>query len=147
MAATTTSTKADQTIPPEKENQEEKKRICNNGSVIRDQSALVALTSTNPCGDFYKSMVEMIIEMEIYAWDDLEELLNQFLYLNSPNAILVPVCTKLVVLEVSELISKDEDVKFYTVDAALTLENRRSEFCMEGGFFPLGSETGRCFFI
>ncbi|KAJ4810953.1 transcription repressor [Rhynchospora pubera] len=60
-----------------------KKRTCNNGRVVRE-SVPVTVDSAEPFEDFRESMVQMIVEKEIYAWDDLNELLHQFLSLNSP---------------------------------------------------------------
>lgn len=61
-----------------------KKKICNNGRVVRE-SVPVTVDSAEPYEDFRESMVQMIVEKEIYAWDDLNELLHQFLSLNSPS--------------------------------------------------------------
>jgi uncharacterized protein (TIGR01568 family) len=60
-----------------------KKRTCNDGRVLRE-SVPVTVDSAEPYEDFRESMVQMIVEKEIYAWDDLNELLHQFLSLNSP---------------------------------------------------------------
>lgn len=45
----------------------------------------VAINSDDPLQDFKKSMIQMIIEREIYSDEDLEELLNCFIKLNSPS--------------------------------------------------------------
>ncbi|RWR80262.1 transcription repressor OFP6-like protein [Cinnamomum micranthum f. kanehirae] len=51
-------------------------RICQSVAVVKD--------SDDPYLDFQHSMLQMIIEKEIYSKDDLWELLNCFLSLNSP---------------------------------------------------------------
>ena len=48
------------------------------------ESVAVAVDSAEPYEDFRESMVQMVVEKEIYAWDDLNDLLHQFLSLNSP---------------------------------------------------------------
>ncbi|XP_009617923.1 transcription repressor OFP4-like [Nicotiana tomentosiformis] len=48
-------------------------------------SVAVVKDSTDPFQDFKKSMLQMIFEMEIYSPEDLKELLNCFLHLNSPS--------------------------------------------------------------
>ncbi|XP_075095550.1 uncharacterized protein LOC142173799 [Nicotiana tabacum] len=45
----------------------------------------VVKDSSDPFQDFKKSMLQMIFEMEIYSPEDLKELLNCFLHLNSPS--------------------------------------------------------------
>lgn len=61
-----------------------KKRTCNNNGRVVRESVPVTVDSAEPYEDFRESMVQMIVEKEIYAWDDLNELLHQFLSLNSP---------------------------------------------------------------
>nr|XP_016503783.1 PREDICTED: transcription repressor OFP4-like [Nicotiana tabacum] len=46
-------------------------------------SVVVVKDSSDPFQDFKKSMLQMIFEMEIYSPEDLKELLNCFLHLNS----------------------------------------------------------------
>jgi uncharacterized protein (TIGR01568 family) len=53
------------------------------GRVARE-SVPVAVESAEPYEDFRESMVQMVVEKEIYAWEDLNDLLHQFLSLNSP---------------------------------------------------------------
>ncbi|XP_031280306.1 transcription repressor OFP4-like [Pistacia vera] len=53
------------------------------GPKIVDSIAVVK-ESNDPYQDFRHSMLQMIIEKEIYNKDDLQELLNCFLRLNSP---------------------------------------------------------------
>ncbi|XP_068660943.1 transcription repressor OFP6-like [Aristolochia californica] len=48
------------------------------------ESVAVVKESDDPYLDFRQSMLQMILEKEIYARDDLRELLNCFLSLNSP---------------------------------------------------------------
>ncbi|KAF9684678.1 hypothetical protein SADUNF_Sadunf04G0143600 [Salix dunnii] len=52
-------------------------------SKITDSIAVVK-DSDDPFQDFKNSMLQMILEKNIYSKDDLEELLNCFLELNSP---------------------------------------------------------------
>ncbi|KAL0910500.1 hypothetical protein M5K25_021489 [Dendrobium thyrsiflorum] len=52
---------------------------------VMEQSVAVVKESWNPYLDFRASMMVMIVENEIYAWDNLCDLLNQFLSLNSPD--------------------------------------------------------------
>ncbi|XP_051131406.1 transcription repressor OFP6-like [Andrographis paniculata] len=47
-------------------------------------SVAVEKDSDDPYLDFRQSMLQMILEREIYSKDDLKELLNCFLQLNSP---------------------------------------------------------------
>ncbi|CAN6328080.1 unnamed protein product [Urochloa humidicola] len=51
-----------------------------------EESAAVAVEveSAAPYEDFRESMVAMVTEEEMYAWEDLNALLHQFLALNSP---------------------------------------------------------------
>ncbi|CAL5357021.1 unnamed protein product [Camellia sinensis] len=51
---------------------------------IGGESVAVEKDSDDPYLDFRRSMLQMILEKEIYAKDDLRELLNCFLQLNSP---------------------------------------------------------------
>ncbi|KAL8517700.1 hypothetical protein ACS0TY_015797 [Phlomoides rotata] len=51
---------------------------------IGGSSVAVEKDSDDPYLDFRQSMLQMILEKEIYAKDDLKELLNCFLQLNSP---------------------------------------------------------------
>ncbi|KAL6840272.1 hypothetical protein ACP4OV_030082 [Aristida adscensionis] len=54
------------------------------GRRVAQESVAVAVDSAEPYEDFRESMVEMVVEKELYAWDDLNDLLHQFLSLNSP---------------------------------------------------------------
>ncbi|XP_044509472.1 transcription repressor OFP6-like [Mangifera indica] len=51
---------------------------------VGGQSLAVEKESDDPYLDFRHSMLQMILEKEIYSKDDLKELLNCFLQLNSP---------------------------------------------------------------
>lgn len=51
---------------------------------IGSDSLAVEKDSDDPYLDFRRSMLQMILEKEIYAKDDLKELLGCFLHLNSP---------------------------------------------------------------
>ncbi|KAJ9184551.1 hypothetical protein P3X46_004265 [Hevea brasiliensis] len=51
---------------------------------IGGESLAVEKDSDDPYLDFRQSMLQMILEKEIYSKDDLRELLNCFLQLNSP---------------------------------------------------------------
>ena len=44
----------------------------------------VEVESAAPYEDFRDSIVAMVTEREMYAWEDLNALLHQFLALNSP---------------------------------------------------------------
>nr|GMC82501.1 transcription repressor OFP6-like [Ipomoea batatas]GMC89402.1 transcription repressor OFP6-like [Ipomoea batatas] len=48
------------------------------------ESVAVEKDSDDPYLDFWHSMLQMILEKNIYSKDDLKELLNCFLQLNSP---------------------------------------------------------------
>ncbi|KAK8593509.1 hypothetical protein V6N13_042923 [Hibiscus sabdariffa] len=51
---------------------------------VGGESLAVEKDSDDPYLDFRHSMLQMILEQEIYSKDDLRELLNCFLQLNSP---------------------------------------------------------------
>ncbi|XP_020593775.1 transcription repressor OFP8-like [Phalaenopsis equestris] len=48
------------------------------------ESVPVVKESSEPYADFRESMVQMIVENDLYAWDELNDLLHRFLSLNSP---------------------------------------------------------------
>ncbi|CAA0818804.1 Ovate family protein [Striga hermonthica] len=60
-------------------------------------SVAVEKDSDDPYLDFRRSMLQMILEKEIYARDDLKELLSCFLQLNSPyyHGIIVRAFTEI----------------------------------------------------
>ncbi|KAF5940530.1 hypothetical protein HYC85_021697 [Camellia sinensis] len=64
---------------------------------ICSKSVAVEKDSDDPYLDFRRSMVEMIVAKEIYSRDDLRELLNCFLQLNSPyyHGIIVRAFTEI----------------------------------------------------
>ncbi|RLN30303.1 uncharacterized protein C2845_PM05G36540 [Panicum miliaceum] len=49
-----------------------------------EEAMAVEVESAAPYEDFRESMVAMVTEKEMYAWEDLNALLHQFLALNSP---------------------------------------------------------------
>ncbi|XP_073051459.1 transcription repressor OFP7-like [Primulina eburnea] len=51
---------------------------------IDDETVALEKDSDNPYLDFRQYMLKMILEKQIYSKDDLKELLNCFLQLNSP---------------------------------------------------------------
>ncbi|XP_042385828.1 transcription repressor OFP8-like [Zingiber officinale] len=53
------------------------------GRAAQESVAVVKETS-EPYHEFKESMVQMIVEKEMYGWDDLNDLLHRFLSLNSP---------------------------------------------------------------
>lgn len=64
---------------------------------IGGESLAVEKDSDDPYLDFRNSMLQMILEKEIYSKDDLKELLNCFLRLNSPyyHGIIVRAFTEI----------------------------------------------------
>ncbi|KVI08338.1 transcription repressor OFP6 [Cynara cardunculus var. scolymus] len=64
---------------------------------IGGNSLAVEKDSSDPYVDFKESMLQMIMEKEIYGKDDLRELLNCFLQLNSPyyHGIIVRAFTEI----------------------------------------------------
>ncbi|KAL3532143.1 hypothetical protein ACH5RR_005664 [Cinchona calisaya] len=64
---------------------------------IGGESVAVEKDSDDPYLDFRQSMLQMIMEKEIYSKDDLKELLNCFLQLNSPyyHGIIVRAFTEI----------------------------------------------------
>ncbi|KAF3442718.1 hypothetical protein FNV43_RR16635 [Rhamnella rubrinervis] len=61
------------------------------------ESVAVEKDSDDPYLDFRHSMLQMILENEIYSKDDLRQLLNCFLQLNSPchHGIIVRAFTEI----------------------------------------------------
>ncbi|KAJ8754743.1 hypothetical protein K2173_012132 [Erythroxylum novogranatense] len=64
---------------------------------VGGESVAVEKDSDDPYLDFRHSMLQMILENEIYSKDDLRELLNCFLQLNSPyhHGIIVRAFTEI----------------------------------------------------
>ncbi|XP_020581534.1 transcription repressor OFP8-like [Phalaenopsis equestris] len=58
-----------------------RKRTKRNGVV--EESVAVVKESLNPYLDFYESILVMIVEKEMYGWEDLCQLLHQYISLNS----------------------------------------------------------------
>ncbi|KAJ8432060.1 hypothetical protein Cgig2_016339 [Carnegiea gigantea] len=52
---------------------------------VKPKSVAIEKDSDDPYLDFRQSMLQMIVENQIYSKDDLKELLNCFLQLNSPS--------------------------------------------------------------
>lgn len=61
-----------------------KKRENNKKRAAVNESVAVVKDSREPYVDFRESMVQMIVEEELYSWDELNDLLHRFLSLNSP---------------------------------------------------------------
>ncbi|GFZ20236.1 ovate family protein [Actinidia rufa] len=76
LASTTFSLNIDDTNPHCSKMLSPCPKISNSVAVVKD--------SDDPYQDFRRSMLQMILEREIYSKDDLQELLNCFLQLNSP---------------------------------------------------------------
>ncbi|KAJ6880755.1 hypothetical protein NC652_033943 [Populus alba x Populus x berolinensis] len=72
------------------------------------ESVAVAKKSQDPCLDFKRSMLEMILETQIFEAEDLEELLQCFLSLNSRqyHGVIVQAFS-----EIWEVVSRDSHVK------------------------------------
>ncbi|KAJ8477100.1 hypothetical protein OPV22_020827 [Ensete ventricosum] len=73
----------EQTPSPPPQPQQGRRRRKKQGRVARESVAVVKQTS-EPYSEFKESMVQMIVEKDIYGWDDLNDLLHRFLSLNSP---------------------------------------------------------------
>ncbi|MCD7462726.1 hypothetical protein HAX54_049261 [Datura stramonium] len=71
-------------------------------------SVAVVKDSDDPFGDFRQSMLQMITEKEIYSYDDLNELLNCFLQLNSPSHHEIIVQAFMEIWNNGKIVSKDE---------------------------------------
>ncbi|KAI5019294.1 hypothetical protein ZWY2020_044182 [Hordeum vulgare] len=54
------------------------------GGEEEEAAVAVEVESATPYEDFRESMVAMVVEKEMYAWEDLNALLHGFLSLNSP---------------------------------------------------------------
>lgn len=72
------------------------------------ESMAVAKKSQDPCRDFKSSMLEMILEAQIFEAEDLEELLQCFLPLNSRqyHGVIVQAFS-----EIWEVVLRDSHVK------------------------------------
>ncbi|KAI0491522.1 hypothetical protein KFK09_025782 [Dendrobium nobile] len=67
----------------EKQSRAVKRRKSKKRKGVVEESVAVLKESLNPYFDFYESMLVMIMEKEMYGWEDLCELLHQYLSLNS----------------------------------------------------------------
>ncbi|CAN4120183.1 unnamed protein product [Withania somnifera] len=72
-------------------------------------SVAIVKDSGDPFGDFRQSIMQMIMEKEIYKYDDLNELLNCFLKLNSPCHHEVIVQAFMEVWNNGKIVSHKED--------------------------------------
>ncbi|KAG0500869.1 hypothetical protein HPP92_000941 [Vanilla planifolia] len=70
--------------PREKDRRRRRRRRSRRTMTPATESVAVVKETSEPYADFRESMVQMIVEEELYAWDDLNELLHRFLTLNSP---------------------------------------------------------------
>ncbi|PSS15882.1 Transcription repressor like [Actinidia chinensis var. chinensis] len=85
---TTTTTTTDASSPPcysDTDSDIRSLRAVQGFGRIGGESVAVEKDSDDPYLDFRRSMLQMILENEIYSKDDLRELLNCFLQLNSPD--------------------------------------------------------------
>ncbi|CAN4119176.1 unnamed protein product [Withania somnifera] len=85
-------------------------------------STAVVKDSDDPFGDFRQSMLQMIMEKEIYKYDDLNELLNCFLNLNSPSHHEVIVQAFMEIWNNDKVINKD--VTFQSTSNNIRFESR-----------------------
>ncbi|GAB2235910.1 hypothetical protein Droror1_Dr00026355 [Drosera rotundifolia] len=67
------------------------------GRRVGSKSVAVEKESEDPYLDFRQSMLQMIVENEIYSKDELKELLNCFLQLNEPglHGVIIRVFTEI----------------------------------------------------
>ncbi|KAI5674420.1 hypothetical protein M9H77_14784 [Catharanthus roseus] len=82
---TTFSPEAEETTPSDTESDIKSLRAVQGFGKIGGESVAVEKDSDDPYLDFRQSMLQMILEKEIYSKNDLKELLNCFLQLNSPH--------------------------------------------------------------
>ncbi|PKA65382.1 hypothetical protein AXF42_Ash005716 [Apostasia shenzhenica] len=81
-AATTTSDRSPLLSPAKMPARSGRRREMKKGAVA--ESVAVVKESSDPYLDFRDSMMVMIVEKEIYSWDEMRELLRRFVSLNSP---------------------------------------------------------------
>ncbi|XP_042380594.1 transcription repressor OFP8-like [Zingiber officinale] len=74
---------AQQQQQPRRNRRRRRPRSKEEGRAAQESVAVVKETS-EPYHEFKESMVQMIVEKEMYGWDDLNDLLHRFLSLNSP---------------------------------------------------------------
>ncbi|KAG8374052.1 hypothetical protein BUALT_Bualt11G0090800 [Buddleja alternifolia] len=96
---TTTFSSAVDTPPPSDDTDAEIKSLSalQGFGRIGGESVAVEKDSDDPYLDFRRSMLQMVLDKEIYSKDDLKELLNCFLQLNSPyyHGIIVRAFTEI----------------------------------------------------
>ncbi|PKA58327.1 hypothetical protein AXF42_Ash013833 [Apostasia shenzhenica] len=80
-AATTNSSYYSSSPSPQ---QRRSTRKAKKQSSASTESVAVVKETSEPYSEFRDSMVQMIVENELYAWDELNDLLHRFLSLNSP---------------------------------------------------------------
>ncbi|KAG0481054.1 hypothetical protein HPP92_011622 [Vanilla planifolia] len=61
-----------------------KTKRASSAAAAEGESVAVVKESTQPYADFRESLMQMIVEEELYSWDDLNDLLHRFYSLNSP---------------------------------------------------------------
>ncbi|XP_059308143.1 uncharacterized protein LOC132059536 [Lycium ferocissimum] len=77
------------------------------GSCPKFSSTLaVVINSDDPVQDFKKSMLQMIFEKEIYSPEDMKDLLNCFLQLNSPSNHYIIIQAFMEILNNRMVVSK-----------------------------------------
>ncbi|KAL8509475.1 hypothetical protein ACS0TY_016622 [Phlomoides rotata] len=82
-SSSTTTTTTTTTTPPADSDIKSLGAVQGFGRIGGD-SVAVEKDSDDPYLDFRRSMLQMILEKELYSKDDLKQLLNCFLQLNSP---------------------------------------------------------------
>lgn len=82
-SSTTTATFSSPTSPPEPDEIKSLRAVQGFGR-LGGASVAVEKDSDEPYHDFRRSMLQMILEKELYTKEDLKQLLNCFLQLNSP---------------------------------------------------------------
>ncbi|KAK4380370.1 hypothetical protein RND71_002232 [Anisodus tanguticus] len=73
---------------------------------ISSSTLAAVINSDDPFQDFKKSMLQMIFEKEIYSPEDLEELLNCFLHLNSPSHHYIIIQAFMEILNSGKVVSE-----------------------------------------
>ncbi|KAJ6817356.1 transcription repressor OFP8-like [Iris pallida] len=80
----TSSSSSTYASPKKKQQQPVKNYKKKKANLMAEESVAVEKVSSDPYVDFKESMLQMIVEKEMYEWEELRELLNLFLSLNSP---------------------------------------------------------------
>uniref|UniRef100_A0A7N0TAY2 Transcription repressor n=1 Tax=Kalanchoe fedtschenkoi TaxID=63787 RepID=A0A7N0TAY2_KALFE len=100
-AATRASGEGNKSKPRRRRRRTGKRESSKSGdAVVKGGSMAVWKSSVDPYGDFRRSMVEMIVEKEIFGKEELEELLMRFLTLNSPDHHRIIVLVFVEILQV-----------------------------------------------